>query len=70
MTARNEGDRLLSVAEAAVYLSCSRQHLYDLIAAGKLRAIDIGIGRSQTRVRRAELEAFITKATSRRSTSA
>ncbi|WP_418063936.1 helix-turn-helix domain-containing protein [Pimelobacter simplex] len=50
----------MSVTEAARVLSCSRGHVYNLIAAGELSAVDIGIeGRSKTRVFANELEAYI-----------
>lgn len=58
--------RLLSVAEAAVVLSCSRDHVYRLIAAGEFPVIDIatpGAGISKTRIRESELHAYIARAT-------
>jgi excisionase family DNA binding protein len=56
---------LLRVAEAAERLGCSRWHIYDLIAKGQLAAVDIGIGRAQTRVREDELTAYIEARTRR-----
>lgn len=56
---------LLRVSEVAARMQCSRQHVYDLIAAGQLAAIDIGMGRAQTRVREDELEAYIAARTRR-----
>jgi excisionase family DNA binding protein len=50
---------LVSVRDAAAYLSCSPQHVYDLIAAGRLRSTDIGIGRAQTRIRRTDLDLYV-----------
>jgi excisionase family DNA binding protein len=40
----------LTVAELAKKWRCSRGHIYDLIAAKKLRATDIGEGRAKTRI--------------------
>lgn len=53
--------QLLSVTEAAERLACSRGHVYGLIAAGSLRAVEIKAKgtRSKTRVREDDLEAFI-----------
>jgi len=51
--------QLHSVAEAARRLSCGRTHVYDLIAAGRLKAVNIGLGRVQTRISEAELERFL-----------
>jgi excisionase family DNA binding protein len=54
--------QLLSITEAAAQLSCSRGHIYNLIAAGALAAVEIstpGSHRSKTRVRATDLEAYI-----------
>jgi excisionase family DNA binding protein len=53
--------RLLSITAAAEALDCSRGHIYGLIAAGHLRAVEIKAkgARSKTRIRAEELEAFI-----------
>jgi len=56
---------LLRVSEVATRLACSRQHVYDLIADGVLAAVDIGMGRAQTRVREDELAAYIDRRTRR-----
>lgn len=56
---------LLRVTEVAERLSCGRTHVYELIAAGKLAAVNIGIGRSQTRIREDDLEAYIEARTRR-----
>lgn len=52
---------LLSITTAAERLDCSRGHVYGLIAAGQLRAVEIKAKgtRSKTRVREEDLEAFI-----------
>lgn len=57
--------QLLSITEAAARLSCSRGHVYGLIAAGHLAAVEIKATgtRSKTRVREADLEAFIDRHT-------
>lgn len=51
--------RLFRIPEAAEALGCSRKHVYDLIAAGKLAVVNIGIGRSQSRVAETELARYI-----------
>lgn len=52
--------QLLSVTHAAELLDCSRGHIYGLIAAGKLRAVEIkAYGRAKTRIRAEDLEEFI-----------
>lgn len=54
---------LMSVAEAAEVLSCSRGHVLNLIAKKHLRAVDIGIGRAKTRIYPADLSAYIASKT-------
>jgi excisionase family DNA binding protein len=53
--------QLLSITRAAEVLDCSRGHIYGLIAAGKLRAVELKAKgtRSKTRIRAEDLEAFI-----------
>ena len=52
--------RLLSVAQVATTLGCSRGHVYNLIAKKALTPVNIGAdSSSKTRVRESELEAFI-----------
>lgn len=53
--------QLLSIPNAAARLDCSASHVYNLIAAGKLRAVEIKATgkRPKTRVREEDLEAFI-----------
>jgi excisionase family DNA binding protein len=41
---------LLPVTEVAQRWRCSRDHVYDLIAAGKLPVVDIGTGKAKTRI--------------------
>lgn len=48
-------ERHLSVAKVAEILDCSRGHIYDLIAARKIRSTDIGIGRAKTRIPESEV---------------
>lgn len=61
MSAEKGPTRLLSVTTAAEQLDCSRGHIYGLIAAGKLSAVEIKAKgtRSKTRVLASEIEAFI-----------
>ena len=56
---------LLTVPETAQALRCSRRHVYTLIAAGDLRPVDIGRGRSKTRIRPDDLATYIDKHTRR-----
>lgn len=53
--------QLLSVTKTAQRLDSSRGHVYGLIAAGKLPAVEIKATgtRSKTRIREADLEEFI-----------
>lgn len=53
--------QLLTLPQAGARLGCSRTHVYRLIAAGKLRAVEIKAAgtRPKTRVRESDLEAFI-----------
>lgn len=64
--------RLLSVADVAESLGCSRGHVYGLIGTGALTPINITAGkRSKTRIRESDVEAFIdsrTEPIGRRST--
>lgn len=56
--------KVLSITEAAKVLSCSRGHVYNLIAAGELRVVDIGIdGRSKSRVYPEDLDAYLKRKT-------
>lgn len=53
---------LFTIAEAGLRLGASDMHVYRLIAAGELRAVDIsqpGSRRSKTRVRSDDLAAYI-----------
>ena len=50
---------LLSVANVAERLGCSRSHVYTLIADGKLPTINIGRGRSITRIPESRVEKYI-----------
>ncbi|UUW88428.1 helix-turn-helix domain-containing protein [Pimelobacter simplex] len=59
--AKDHGLRVISVQRAAERLDCSRHHVYRLIAAGKLRAVEIKVSgaRPKTRVYPEDLDAFI-----------
>jgi excisionase family DNA binding protein len=57
---------VLTVPGAAGQLGCSETHIYRLVAAGLLRAVDIatpGSGRSKTRIRADDLAAYIERQT-------
>ena len=58
---RSRDTRLLSVPDAAQTLGCSRTHIYGLIAAGHLRAVEIKATgtRPKTRIRSDDLQTFI-----------
>lgn len=51
---------LLKVSEVAKILRVSRNHIYALIDAGRLMAVDIGTGKGKPvyRIRGEDLEAF------------
>lgn len=52
--------QLHTIPQTAQRLGISRTSVYDLIAAGQLRVVDVGTGRSpRTRVRDDDLQAFI-----------
>lgn len=59
--------RLYDIGEAATILGgCSKMHVYRLIAAGELRAVDIanpGAGRSKSRIRSDDLADYIERKT-------
>lgn len=62
---------LLSVAETAETLRCSRRHIYNLIGRGELSAVDISDGRRpKTRIRSDHLHDYIDRQTRRLSRSA
>lgn len=53
--------RFLSVPHVAEVLDCSRGHVYDLIAKGYLKTVDIGLGtRPKTRITAESLDTYIT----------
>ncbi len=67
-SAPGEAAALLTIASAAQRLGCSDMHVYRLIAAGELDAVDIaqpGARRPKTRVSEANLASYI-KARTRR----
>jgi excisionase family DNA binding protein len=51
--------QLLTVPETAARLRVNRSTVYDLIAAGELRVVDLGHGRSKTRIPEDALAEFI-----------
>jgi excisionase family DNA binding protein len=58
--------QLLTVRGAAEFLGCSEMHIYRLVAAGQLRAVDIssaGAQRTKTRIRSDDLAAYIERRT-------
>jgi excisionase family DNA binding protein len=68
MAAQEKALDLLTITVAAARLGCSDMHVYRLIAAGALGAVDIaqpGARRSKTRVRSDEVDAYIEARTRR-----
>jgi len=66
-TPETSSDTLLSVIAVAERLSCSRTHVYRLIAAGELPIIDIATPGSiyaKTRIRESDLAAYLDRAAS------
>ena len=64
----NTSPTLLTIPETCARLSCSENHVYRLISAGVLEAVDIahpGSPRSKTRVRSDDLDAYIESCTRR-----
>lgn len=53
--------KLYTVREAAELLSCSPDHVYDLVSRGELEVVDIGHGRAKTRVPEDALAEYINK---------
>lgn len=55
---------LLTPAQAAARLGVSRTHVYDLVAAGKLRRFNVSAknGATKTRVADSDVDAFIAAA--------
>jgi excisionase family DNA binding protein len=80
MTTQNRSHRamgtpftLLTPAAAAVRLGCSDDHVYKLVSTGELCAVDIsrkGAGKSKTRIRSDDLDAYIDARTRRAGRSA
>lgn len=54
-----DSTRLWRIPEVADRLGCGREKVYSLIRAGELRVVDLGNGRSKSRVRDDDLAAFI-----------
>lgn len=62
----HEQVQLLTVPGAAKFLGCSEMHVYRLVAAGQLRAVDIsseGAQRTKTRIRSDDLADYIDRKT-------
>lgn len=57
--------QFIRVADVARRLSCSRQHVYDLIKGGHLSTVAVGLGTAGLRVSESELEAFVQSRTHR-----
>jgi len=65
-TATRAPDPLNTIPAAAKHLGCSDTHIYRLIAAGELRAVDIsapGSRRTKTRIRADDLARYIERQT-------
>lgn len=57
---KTQHSELLSVEEVAEALSCSKSHVYRLIAAKQLPYLNIAVGsRAKTRIPRANIDKFI-----------
>lgn len=53
-------DELLTVEEVARTMKVTRQHIYDLMRAGRLPYVQIGLRRGR-RIRRSALERFLSE---------
>lgn len=54
--------KLISVPQAAAKIGCSRSHIYNLIAAGKLRRYDIALRGTKVRLSEEDVDRFIEEA--------
>lgn len=59
MSRRATAEQLLPVTEVAELWRCSRDHVYDLIAAGELRIVNLGTGRAKTRVPESAMAEYV-----------
>lgn len=58
--------KLLTIPDTAALLSCSKTHVYDLIADGALEAVDIarpGAKRPKTRITTTALQGYVERNT-------
>lgn len=55
------GETLYPVAELADLWRCSKNHIYDLIAARELRCVQLGNGRAKTRIPESAVAEFLTR---------
>lgn len=55
--------RLFTIPDVADRLGVARSTVYDLIARGELRVVDLGHGRAKSRVREDDLAQFIDRRT-------
>ena len=58
-------EELVPVAELAEKWRCSKNLIYDLIASGQLRSVNLGRGRAKTRIPESAIADYL-KANSRR----
>lgn len=58
---RTPPEALLPVSEVAKLWRCTPQHVYNLIAMGRLRVVDLGMGRAKTRVPESALAEYISR---------
>ena len=59
--------QLLTVPETAARLGTSKPYVYGLISRGELPSVNLGHGRSKTRIAEPALEEWIARRTSKRS---
>jgi excisionase family DNA binding protein len=53
---------LITVPEAAKRLACSRSHVYDLVAAGKLRRYNVSLKGTKLRLSDEDVDRYIREA--------
>lgn len=63
---RGEAEELYPVSELATRWRCSIDHIYDLIAKGELRTVQLGIGRAKTRIPASAAAEFIERRSPKR----
>lgn len=62
---RKTGSQLLRIPEVAERLGCSARHIYNLINAGHIGTVDVGLTGPRTRVSEMELDRYVHRSTTK-----